>query len=130
MSITEALLRIRGSITTLADTLSLVPTPRLIAVSKTKPVALLMEAYEAGQRDFGENYVNEIVEKAPLMPKDVRWHFIGHLQSNKCGNILISRFLFLILTIHNIIIIHLTLISIIYYVYIYMLSNLFLQSFC
>lgn len=55
----------------------------LIAVSKTKPVELLQEAYDAGQRDFGENYVQELVDKHQLMPKDIRWHFIGHLQSNK-----------------------------------------------
>lgn len=55
----------------------------LVAVSKTKPKELLLEAYEAGQRDFGENYVQELVEKAEQLPKDIRWHFIGHLQSNK-----------------------------------------------
>ena len=60
----------------------------LIAVSKTKPVALLMEAYEAGHRDFGENYVEEMVEKAESMPADIRWHFIGHLQSNKISKVL------------------------------------------
>ena len=51
----------------------------LVAVSKTKPIADLMEAYNAGQRIFGENYVQELVEKQPLMPLDVQWHFIGHL---------------------------------------------------
>ena len=55
----------------------------LVAVSKTKPVADLMEAYDAGQRIFGENYVQELVEKQELMPKDIQWHFIGHLQSRK-----------------------------------------------
>jgi pyridoxal phosphate enzyme (YggS family) len=55
----------------------------LIAVSKKKSVAEIMEAYLAGQRDFGENYVQELVEKQPLLPPDIRWHFIGHLQSNK-----------------------------------------------
>mmetsp|Transcript_5917 Transcript_5917/g.19653 ORF Transcript_5917/g.19653 Transcript_5917/m.19653 type:complete len:257 (+) Transcript_5917:1-771(+) len=60
------------------------PTPaRLVAVSKTKPVAQLMECYAAGHRMFGENYVQEIVEKAPLMPSDIQWRFIGHVQSNK-----------------------------------------------
>ena len=57
--------------------------PTLIAVSKTKPASLLSAAYGAGQRDFGENYVHEVVEKAPVLPADIRWHFIGHLQSNK-----------------------------------------------
>jgi len=56
---------------------------RLVAVSKTKPVEQLAECYEAGQRCFGENYVQELVDKAPRMPSDVSWHFIGHLQSNK-----------------------------------------------
>ena len=55
----------------------------LVAVSKTKPNEAVMEAYEAGQRDFGENYVQELVDKHELLPKDIRWHFIGHLQSNK-----------------------------------------------
>ena len=56
---------------------------QLICVSKTKPVELLMEAYEAGARDFGENKVQELVEKYEVMPKDIRWHMIGHLQRNK-----------------------------------------------
>ena len=55
----------------------------LVAVSKTKPVSYLMEAYHAGQRVFGENYVQELVEKEQQMPKDIKWHFIGHLQSRK-----------------------------------------------
>ncbi|MBQ7841343.1 MAG: YggS family pyridoxal phosphate-dependent enzyme [Lachnospiraceae bacterium] len=55
----------------------------LIAVSKTKPVSMLMEAYEAGIRDFGENKVQELCEKYEQMPKDIRWHMIGHLQRNK-----------------------------------------------
>lgn len=55
----------------------------LIAVSKTKPNEAVMEAYEVGQRDFGENYVQELVDKHDALPKDIRWHFIGHLQSNK-----------------------------------------------
>lgn len=55
----------------------------LIAVSKTKPVSNLMEAYEAGQRYFGENKVQEMCEKQTVMPTDIHWHLIGHLQSNK-----------------------------------------------
>ena len=55
----------------------------LIAVSKTKPVEMLREAYAAGARDFGENRVQELMEKIPSMPEDVRWHMIGHLQRNK-----------------------------------------------
>ena len=56
---------------------------KLIAVSKTKPVELLREAYDAGCRDFGENRVQEITEKYDKLPKDIRWHMIGHLQKNK-----------------------------------------------
>lgn len=56
---------------------------RLIAVSKTKPLADVLAAYQVGCRDFGENYVQEILDKAPHAPADIRWHFIGHLQSNK-----------------------------------------------
>jgi pyridoxal phosphate enzyme (YggS family) len=55
----------------------------LVAVSKIRPVSDIMELYNLGQRDFGENYVQELVEKAEQLPKDIRWHFIGHLQSNK-----------------------------------------------
>ena len=55
----------------------------LIAVSKTKTVDEITELYELGQRDFGENYVQELTEKHFLLPKDIRWHFIGHLQSKK-----------------------------------------------
>ncbi|HRI20817.1 MAG TPA: YggS family pyridoxal phosphate-dependent enzyme, partial [Panacibacter sp.] len=55
----------------------------LIAVSKTKPVEDILALYTFGQRDFGENYVQEMVDKQAILPKDIRWHFIGHLQSNK-----------------------------------------------
>jgi len=55
----------------------------LIAVSKTKPISLIQEAYETGQRDFGENKVQELVEKHEALPNDIRWHMIGHLQRNK-----------------------------------------------
>ncbi|MDI9339225.1 MAG: YggS family pyridoxal phosphate-dependent enzyme [Sediminibacterium sp.] len=55
----------------------------LIAVSKTKPIESILEAYTSGHRDFGENYVQELVDKYAQLPKDIRWHFIGHLQSNK-----------------------------------------------
>ena len=56
---------------------------KLIAVTKTKPVALLREAYEAGCRRFGENKVQEMADKQPQLPVDVEWHLIGHLQTNK-----------------------------------------------
>ena len=55
----------------------------LIAVSKTKPVEMIREAYDEGVRDFGENKVQEIVDKYPRLPSDIRWHLIGHLQTNK-----------------------------------------------
>jgi len=55
----------------------------LVAVSKTKPVEDILALYNLGHRDFGENYVQEMAEKAGLLPKDIRWHYIGHLQSNK-----------------------------------------------
>lgn len=55
----------------------------LVAVSKTKPSSDIMELYELGHRDFGENYVQELVQKQAELPKDIRWHFIGHLQRNK-----------------------------------------------
>ncbi|MCR4651770.1 MAG: YggS family pyridoxal phosphate-dependent enzyme [Lachnospiraceae bacterium] len=57
--------------------------PVLIAVSKTKPVTDIEEAYDSGIRDFGENKVQEIMDKYPVLPKDIRWHMIGHLQTNK-----------------------------------------------
>ncbi|XP_024941710.1 pyridoxal phosphate homeostasis protein isoform X2 [Cephus cinctus] len=67
--------------------------PRLVAVSKTKPAESIIDAYEAGQRNFGENYVNELVEKANhpdilAKCKDIHWHFIGHLQKNKINKVL------------------------------------------
>ena len=55
----------------------------LIAVSKTKPISLIQEAYATGQKDFGENKVQELVEKQEALPNDIRWHMIGHLQRNK-----------------------------------------------
>src|SRR6056300_643013 len=56
---------------------------QLVAVSKTKPIEALIEAYEAGQRDFGENKVQEMVSKWEALPKDIQWHMIGHVQTNK-----------------------------------------------
>ncbi len=60
----------------------------LLAVSKTKPLSMLQEAYDAGQRDFGENKVQEILEKAPVLSEDIRWHMIGHLQRNKVRQVI------------------------------------------
>lgn len=66
----------------------------LVAVSKTKPAQLIQEAYNEGQLEFGENYVQELVEKHTQLPKDIKWHFIGHLQSNKVKQI--ASFIYLI----------------------------------
>jgi len=70
------------------------PNVQLVAVSKTKPAEDIRELYNLGQRDFGENYVQELAEKHPILPADIRWHFIGHLQSNKVKYI--SHFVHLI----------------------------------
>ena len=75
MSITDNIKRLKKE----TDTLNVT----LIAVSKTKPAAEVQEAYDAGQRIFGENQVQELVEKHEQLPKDIHWHLIGHLQSNK-----------------------------------------------
>ncbi|CAK9859122.1 unnamed protein product [Sphagnum jensenii] len=56
---------------------------RVVAVSKTKPVSMIQEVYDGGHRHFGENYVQEFLEKAPQLPADIQWHPVGHLQSNK-----------------------------------------------
>lgn len=74
MSITQNLNNIKSS---------LPEHVKLVAVSKTKPVSDLMEAYNAGQRIFGENKIQEMTEKWKQMPKDIEWHMIGHVQSNK-----------------------------------------------
>lgn len=74
MSVSENIKKIRQS---------LPGQVQLIAVSKTKPAELLMEAYRQGQRAFGENKVQEMVAKFEMLPKDIEWHFIGHLQTNK-----------------------------------------------
>lgn len=66
----------------------------LVAVSKTKPIEDILELYNYGHRDFGENYVQELVEKAEKLPNDIRWHFIGHLQTNKVK--FITPFIYLI----------------------------------
>ncbi len=73
---------------TIKDTIAAIqqevgPSVTLVAVSKTHPVDLIREAYDAGQRHFGENKVQEMVDKAALLPNDIHWHMIGHLQSNK-----------------------------------------------
>ena len=71
----------------------------LVAVSKTKPVTLIQQAYDCGQRDFGENKVQELRDKQPLLPDDIRWHMIGHLQRNKVKYI--APFIWLIHSVDN-----------------------------
>jgi len=85
-TIAEALAEVRARIVRAAVAASRDPKDvRLVAVSKTKPASAIREAYAAGQRDFGENYAQELAEKARELADlpDIRWHFIGHLQSNK-----------------------------------------------
>lgn len=72
---------IKDNLTTLLQ--SIPDSATLVAVSKTKPVTSLLEAYEAGQLDFGENKVQEMANKASVLPENIRWHMIGHLQRNK-----------------------------------------------
>ena len=74
MSVTSAILQLRHELPS---------TVQLVAVSKFKPVEAIREAYEAGQRSFGENRPQELAAKAPQLPADIVWHFIGHLQTNK-----------------------------------------------
>ena len=74
MGIKENLNKLRSSIS---------PNITLVAVSKTKPENDLLEAYHAGQRDFGENKIQEMASKWERLPKDIRWHMIGHVQTNK-----------------------------------------------
>lgn len=86
MSIEEGLARVRDRIARAAGAVGREPSAvRLIAVSKTKPAAAIREAYALGQRDFGENYAQELAQKAEELADlvDLRWHFIGHLQTNK-----------------------------------------------
>jgi pyridoxal phosphate enzyme (YggS family) len=70
------------------------PSVKLVVVSKTKPVSEILEAYNSGQRSFGENRVQELMQKKDLLPSDIEWHFIGHLQSNKVK--LVVPFIYLI----------------------------------
>ncbi len=74
MSVSNAIIKIKSELPSHVT---------LVAVSKTKPNELINQAYLAGQIDFGENYVQELVDKYHELPKDIRWHFIGHLQTNK-----------------------------------------------
>jgi pyridoxal phosphate enzyme (YggS family) len=86
VTVAEGLLAVQDRIARAAGAVGRDPASvRLVAVSKTKPASAIREAYAAGQRDFGENYAQELAEKAAELAElvDLRWHFIGHLQSNK-----------------------------------------------
>ena len=90
MSIAQALADVRRRIADVAEASGRdAESVRLIAVSKTQPAAAVREAYAAGQRDFGENYVQELLQKAEELRelRDLRWHFIGHLQRNKAKQV-------------------------------------------
>merc|ERR1711971_181620 len=63
-------------------------TPRVVAVSKLKPASMIKELYDAGHRHFGENYIQELREKSSQLPDDIQWHFIGHLQTKRCKDLL------------------------------------------
>jgi hypothetical protein len=76
MSITE-------NLKSISEELASFPQVKLIAVTKTKPIEILLEAYQAGLREFGENKVQEMLPKYEALPKDIHWHLIGHLQTNK-----------------------------------------------
>eukprot|EP00753_Platysulcus_tardus_P007338 PLAT15142.2.p1 GENE.PLAT15142.2~~PLAT15142.2.p1 ORF type:complete len:261 (+),score=107.81 PLAT15142.2:10-792(+) len=84
LAIATALNAVRGRVAAAAAAAGREATPTLVAVSKTKPVSALEEAYAAGQRVFGENYIVELVEKAETMADDIAWHYIGRIQRNKC----------------------------------------------
>lgn len=102
MTIADALKTVLDRIARAAEATKRDPSSiRLVAVSKTKPVEAIREAYEAGQRDFGENYAQELAEKAAALAdlRGIRWHFIGHLQSNKAK--LVAPIAHLVHTVHS-----------------------------
>jgi len=96
LEITKGLRTILASIAKLSQEFKRVRVPTLVAVSKTKPYQSVKLAYDLGQRHFGENYVQEVVEKASKLPDDIRWHYIGHLQKNKCSQLLGVKSLYMV----------------------------------
>lgn len=101
---TRAMSAIRGNLADVTARMATVAGGRsvnLVAVSKTKPAADVLAAYEAGQRHFGENYVQELVEKAPSLPSDIKWHFIGHLQTNKAKMVAAISNLYMVETVDS-----------------------------
>ncbi|RQM17998.1 hypothetical protein DD237_001333 [Peronospora effusa] len=83
MTVTKNLLAVRAKVAEAIAKRAGTQQCTLVAVSKTKPLEDLKEAYDADQRHFGENYIQELVQKTPLLPEDIKWHYIGHVQSNK-----------------------------------------------
>lgn len=83
-TVASRLTTVCAAILTASQRLGLKEVPRLVAVSKLMPASLVQEAFDHGHRHFGENYVQELIEKSAELPADINWHFIGHLQSNKC----------------------------------------------
>lgn len=81
--LTENYTKVKNNINKIKELNNLNTDITLISVSKTKPASAIQELYDAGCRDFGENKVQELVEKYELLPKDIKWHMIGHLQRNK-----------------------------------------------
>ncbi|KAK9458635.1 uncharacterized protein V1516DRAFT_126445 [Lipomyces oligophaga] len=99
----ETLCHALGAVRERVDAIGSERQVRLVAVSKLKPASDIYALYEkSGQRHFGENYVQELVEKAAVLPKDIQWHFIGSLQSNKCGLLANIPNLFAVETIDNV----------------------------
>eukprot|EP00744_Colponema_vietnamica_P022159 GILI01031790.1.p1 GENE.GILI01031790.1~~GILI01031790.1.p1 ORF type:complete len:268 (+),score=45.49 GILI01031790.1:82-804(+) len=86
--IARALNDVKNKIAQIVSEKSLSQEVRLVAVSKTFPAEAVQEAYDAGHRHFGENYVQELLDKWDKLPSDIKWHMIGHLQSNKCKSII------------------------------------------
>lgn len=95
-NVVTSLRSIRASINEIVQQNKCKQVVELLAVSKTKPNTMVMEAYNDGQVHFGENYVNELFDKAPLCPSDIKWHFIGHLQSNKAAKLVSIPNLFMV----------------------------------
>ncbi|TFK92698.1 hypothetical protein K466DRAFT_581719 [Polyporus arcularius HHB13444] len=97
----ESLAEIRQRVQAARPSQSTTSQPTLVAVSKYKPASDILACYDEGQRDFGENYVQELVDKAPQLPQDIRWHFIGTFQSNKAKILASIPNLYALQTLHS-----------------------------
>lgn len=100
--VSENLNRILGILETLKNSRNLTQNITLIAVSKLQPIESIQEAYNCGHRDFGENYVDELLLKSQALPRDIKWHMIGHIQTNKINKLLAIPNLYCIHTIDSI----------------------------